>query len=985
MSRRLVALAALWLALVGAAPQPLDPPPPDLAPLVPWAAAPLDKPPVPLPRVPLPAPPVDLPLAPSLTPEPPAAPKPMAPLPPPRALPCVGAWLGIASESLECGRARLSRGEWEEAARALEGAVRVSTDRELQTEARYWLAEALYRLGQVERADWLFRQVAQEHGRRDFGPWALHASGWTALRLGDAARAREAFERLLQAPQPPPLDVWGRHGLALALYGQGRYEEASRLWAELAGRRLGPPLDREVLLWQADTAGRLGRPVEAVDGLARFVQGGEHPLLGPATIRLGWWLLRAERPADAVQTLRQVLAGPLRAHVTERDWAEAGLALALAASGDARGAREVARALEGRRAPLATPVRLRLALAALEAGQAADAQAVLQDLLAGALAPGLRPWVLALRGEAHRLEGARDEARTQFELARAAAPATPTGRFAGFRLAQMAFDVREFARAVAELEPLVSPPGGDELARAARVLQAEAAYHAGQYARASQAYERALAAAPEGPEAPALRLALAWTALRQRRLEEARQHFLEFARTHPSDPHAPDALVLAAELALEQGALEPARELLDRVLADHPTHPRAEFARLNRALLLLRTGQAAAAQPILVDWIARAPFPPLVGRAWAALGAARLAAGDAAGAAQAFERARAEGVGALAALGLGVAALAQRRLDDAAREFQLARDTGTVEEGAVADYGRALVAFHRRATAEFRQTAEALLKAAPRGPAAPGLLYALAGLAAEAGDWPAALAAARRLVGEFPAHEAADDALERVGAAAAAAREWRVAVEVWELLRQQYPRSPFVEASRVAWGRALLETGRPAEARRALEEALAAAGTLPPEAWVALGRAREATGDAAGALEAFGRAGTGARGWDREATRAHARVLAGARRWEEARRTLTPLLRSREPSEVADAAVAVADTYQAEGQPLAAAEFYLTAAYLVPDTPAGRRALLAAARALADARQPDAAAALYRKLLAQPDLPSDLAAAARQGLRELKR
>lgn len=984
MIRRLVALGALWLGLSAAAPLPLEPPPPDLAPLVPWAAAPLDKPPVPLPPVALPAAPVELPPAPPLVPEPPAAPKPMAAIPPPRALPCVGAWLGIATESLECGRARMSRGEWEEAARALESAVRVAADRALQTEARYWLAESLYRLGQYERADWLFRQVAQERSP-EFGPWALHAAGWSALRLGDASRARDAFEQLLKTPPPPPLDTWGRHGLALALYGLRRYAEAEKVWAELAARRVQPGLDREVLLWQADTVGRLDRPAEAVEGLGRFVQGGDHPLLGPALVRLGWWSLRADRPAEAIRILRHFLSTAVRAPAAERDWAEAGLALALMATGDPRGARDIVRGLDTRRSGLATPVRVRMVVAALEAGQAAEAQAVVQELLAGPLAAGMRPWVLAMKGEAHRAEGARDEARPQFELARAAAPTSPTGRFATLRLAQLDFDNREFGSAVAHLEPLVAAAGAGELRIAALILQGEAAYHAGQHAKAVQAWERVLAEAPELPQRPAIRFALAWAALRQRRVEEARRLFVEFAGEHPSDPHAPDALVLAAELALEQGALEPARELLDRVLAAHATHPRADFARLNRALLLVRRGQGAAAQSILRDWIARAPFPPLLGRAWAALGVALLGAGDVAGAEKAFERARAEGVGALAALGLGVAALRQRRLDEASRELQLARDTGTADVVAVAEYGRVLVAFHRGARAEFRQAAEAVLRADPRGPYAPGLLYALAGQGAEARDWPAALAAARRLVTDFPAHEAADDALERIGAAAAAARDWRVAVEAWELLRRHYPRSPFVERSRLEWGRALLESGRPADARRVLEEAVAAGPSVPAEAWVALGRARESTGDPAGALEAFSRAAAGAPGWDREARRAHARVLAGARRWEEARRALEPLLRLDDAAQVAEAALAVADTYQAEGQPVAAAEYYLTAAYLAPQTPAGRRALLAAARALAAARQPDAAAALYRKLLAQSDVPADLAAAARQGLQELKR
>ena len=84
-----------------------------------------------------------------------------------------------------------------------------------------------------------------------------------------------------------------------------------------------------------------------------------------------------------------------------------------------------------------------------------------------------------------------------------------------------------------------------------------------------------------------------------------------------------------------------------------------------------------------------------------------------------------------------------------------------------------------------------------------------------------------------------------------------------------------------------------------------------------------------------------------------------------------------EPGPVADAAQGIGQSFQGEGNYLAAAEFFMTAAYVAPESAAGRRALLGAGQSWP---QPDSAAVVYRKLLAQPDLPPDLAAAARQGL-----
>jgi hypothetical protein len=57
----------------------------------------------------------------------------------------------------------------------------------------------------------------------------------------------------------------------------------------------------------------------------------------------------------------------------------------------------------------------------------------------------------------------------------------------------------------------------------------------------------------------------------------------------------------------------------------------------------------------------------------------------------------------------------------------------------------------------------------------------------------------------------------------------------------------------------------------------------------------------------------------------------------------------------------------------------------VPETPAGRRGLLSAARALATLKQDEAAASAYRKLLAQADLSADVREAARKELASLRR
>ncbi len=327
---------------------------------------------------------------------------------------------------------------------------------------------------------------------------------------------------------------------------------------------------------------------------------------------------------------------------------------------------------------------------------------------------------------------------------------------------------------------------------------------------------------------------------------------------------------------------------------------------------------------------------------------------------------------------------------DAARGFLTdARDNGTAAIAGAAEYGLGVVAYRRGAPRDFKKPALAALGAAPKGGAAPRLLYVLAGIAVEEKDWPGALDLARRLVAEFPRDDATDDALERVGAGAAAAGAWPAAYDAYAELRQRFPTSPFVEASRLAFAEAQLGTGRGDAARQELEKLVAGAPADPKlaRAWLVLARMREAAGDRAGALDAYARAATGGRGpeWSRAAVLGHARLLVEEKRWGEARAVLGDLLKSVDAATAAEGAFGIGQTYEGEGEHLAAAEYYLTAAYVAADSSPGHRGLLGAATSLAALRQPDAAAIAYRKLLGQPGVPADLVDAARRGLREIGR
>ncbi|HTI55136.1 MAG TPA: tetratricopeptide repeat protein, partial [Verrucomicrobiae bacterium] len=395
-------------------------PPPDAAALVPLASPPLDKPPVPLPAVPLPPPPVGMP-------ELPPAPmvgnlgeRPVAPLAPPRFLACnpVGSLFGVASELIECGRARYQRGELDEARDVLERAVQSATERGQIREARYWLGETLLRLGKPADVERLMLQVQQDDPRGELGMYATHQLGWVSLELGKPDRALTYFDSLLKSGAPPALIPYARHGRGLALYGLKRYPEARDTWAGLLNQSAPRAVAWEGTFWLGDTLGRLGDYPGAVQRLQTFVSGGPQVLIDSGLLRLGWWSRAAGQPLDAAKSYRGMLSAYPRSR--EAPWARAGLVQALLDLDDYAAARDEAKKLEqaDRNGPLVVPVRLLMSRWATEKARLDEAREINDDLLARTLDPATRSYVLTMSAETSRLNRQIDEARDRFELVR---------------------------------------------------------------------------------------------------------------------------------------------------------------------------------------------------------------------------------------------------------------------------------------------------------------------------------------------------------------------------------------------------------------------------------------------------------------------------------------------------------------------------------------------------------------------------------------
>jgi TolA-binding protein len=445
--------------------------------------------------------------------------------------------------------------------------------------------------------------------------------------------------------------------------------------------------------------------------------------------------------------------------------------------------------------------------------------------------------------------------------------------------------------------------------------------------------------------------------------------------------------MLSSELAENANDIEQAQKGYAQVLHAYPQHPRKPLALLNAAILMLRTDRIPNAIASLQDFLKQAPDSPQVPRARTALGVAQLASGKPAEAELELAAALEGGEGAVTHLAAGMAAVERKRWTEAERHLSAARDAGDSRVAARAEDALAVLAFRQEKKDDFKRLATALVNA---GRQTAPLLYALAEVETQDRAWDAALQTTKRLVSSFRDDPVGDDSLARLGLAAVAEKRWAIGSEALSLLRTTYPRSEFLDVTLLPAMEALIEIGAPTAATGPLQSFVTAAPNDPraTEAYLMLARAREATGDAKGAIDAYAGAERSARGkkLGTDVMLKHARLLVQDKRWESARPLLTGIIRTDEPIAAAEAAFYMGQEKRAQGDPLGATEYLMTAAYLSPESEFGQKALLAAAEQFAAMKSPHAktmAITVYDKLLAQPNVPPDLlqtAKAAREAL-----
>jgi len=346
----------------------------------------------------------------------------------------------------------------------------------------------------------------------------------------------------------------------------------------------------------------------------------------------------------------------------------------------------------------------------------------------------------------------------------------------------------------------------------------------------------------------------------------------------------------------------------------------------------------------------------------------------------------AQGEGAVAHLGLGRIAFDRKQWDEAEREFVEARDGGTTPIAAAAEYGIAAVLWNQGKRADFNRFATAILTQPTNATTTPQVLGATAVVAADEQKWKEARAATQRLIKEFPASDTTPAVLAQVGAAAGRGGEWTLAGDVLQTLATRYPTHGATRDVRLDYAEALVRTGAVAEARTRLQafvDTSPAQDPALPRALLLLGRSYETAGDQAQALDLYARVTRDYPAWEGAATLGQARVAMIDGKWAEAQPLFERALSASDVQVATEAAYRLGEGYRGAGRHQQAVDAYMTAAYVAPDTPLGRRALLGAGQSFAALKQPDFAVIVYKKLLASSGIEAELAEAAKKNLRAL--
>ncbi len=897
---------------------------------------------------------------------------------------------GRAGSLADCGIHRFFQGDLRGAREALEDSLQRDARGSHAPAAFAWLGEVAFRERRYDEAERHYRSALTLALPADLAPHAGLGLAWIALWRGDLADAERRLAAVLAATPPQAAAVAARFLGGVVRLQSGRPQEALPLWDAVDAGGPPPQLAEELLFWRGIALARLGQPDAALQSLDGFLGTvpATHPLRADAIVQSGWIALARDAADDAVRRLLWAQSSSPRPDLMPQ--LRAGLARAYLALGDSARARDAARLLkaDSARDPLLPPVLLLIADDATRRNALPEAIEMYRELLSLQLDAPLAEYATYRLSEGLEQRGSRPEAENLLRTLRDRGRVEGLAQRGAYRLGLLALRGQRPADARAEGEALLRAGLLPELREGVVMLTAEAAARADDANRAAALLRLALRDYPTSRYAGRVRLTLGWALLKDGDPELALREWHQAALANDLDV-AVLAHLAIAQVALQQGREPESLAALRELARLAPAHPLADTLALNRGILNIRAREYGAAVQELEPLVPRITDPPRQAVLRRALGIARYHLRQ-------FDAAEREFGWAAYwapaepshALGVGLAALAQNRLNEAEKGLTTARLAAAPDIAIPATYGLVLVADRRRDGDVFRERATVFVDRYPAHAYTELLLYRLVRQAVERREPEQADAWVKRLVRDQPKSALIPDALVLLAEASASDKPALARRAYGELLA----RVREVELRRDAWlglAEAAMALGDAAETQRALEGFLAEATADDPRAARAIAlliRAYELQGRrdrVIATTEAFlVRFPAHPLAPRIQLTRGH--LLLVEQQWNLAQQALEAARNAGEPAVAASAHFYLGELHRSRSQYEAATTEYLAAAYVYADTmPWATRGLQGAVQSYLARQMPREASILLRKLLARPGVEPDLAQWARRALAQL--
>lgn len=490
-----------------------------------------------------------------------------------------------------------------------------------QAEAGYWIGRSLIKLGKPAEALAVLEPAVQK-----FPAAALAA--YLAMARADAlydipARRAEggtAYAELAKKFPDHPLAPQAEYMAALVPLGAEDFATArQRAEAFLAKRTDAASPLRPVVLFIAAESTLLGEGQKDAAQRARaetlyrqlIDAHPQHDRVPRATLRVGWCLLEAGKPADAVAFLSGRLAS-----ITDPDLlAEA---QHLIGRGQARQGRHAEAVAAFDKALAAKPgwtrgdeVLFEAAQSSRAAGQPAEAGKRLDQLLAGYAASPLRPAAIYQLAEIAREGKDLDTAIRRFDEVTRTFPNSEVAAAARYALAAAAEAKGDHARAAAELDKLLAGPLDDKLKAGGLFLRGVVRQQLKQFDPAVEDLKAFLATSPPAAEALDARYAMAMCRIGQKKPAEAQAELDAILAADKAYKNADRIRYEIGHEWLGQDKLAEAAAAFAALAAAHPQSPLAAEA-------LFHVGRGHEEAALKGDEAARAKFLEEASKAYTA-------------------------------------------------------------------------------------------------------------------------------------------------------------------------------------------------------------------------------------------------------------------------------------------------------------------------------------------------------------------------------